>query len=89
MTTDTHTLRLPATLRQAQAMAWLQGLTLPVRGQLAVLDASGLQSFDSAALACLIELKRRALAGGWHIRVEGLPDRARRLAQVYGLAELI
>jgi phospholipid transport system transporter-binding protein len=71
VTTDTHTLRLPATLRQAQAMA------------------CGLQSFDSAALACLIELKRRALAGGWHIRVEGLPDRARRLAQVYGLAELI
>ncbi|MEY2620406.1 MAG: hypothetical protein RIT26_226 [Pseudomonadota bacterium] len=89
MTADTLTLRLPATLRQAQAMAWLQGLALPTRGQTAVLDASDLVSFDSAALACLLELRRRAQAGAWHIRVEGLPERVQRLAQVYGLVELI
>ena len=83
------TLCMPHTLRHAQAMEWLQSLDWPPRGQAGVLDASALQSFDSSALACMIELKRRALERGVVMRTVGIPDRLGRLAQAYGLAELI
>ncbi len=83
-------LTLPATLRHEQAMSWLAQLRLPAQaGQTLVLDASPLQSFDSSALACLIEVHRRAIAWGGQIKVTGLPDRLQRLAQVYGLADLL
>lgn len=89
MNAGDFTLQMPAKLRHEQAMGWLQGLSLPARGQTAVLDASALQSFDSSALACMIELHRRVQAAGVGWRVVGMPDRVQRLAQVYGLAELI
>jgi phospholipid transport system transporter-binding protein len=83
-------LTLPATLRHANAMAWLAQLRAPAQaGQTWVLDASALTSFDSSALACLIETHRRVLAGGGQLKVIGLPDRLQRLAQVYGLADLL
>jgi phospholipid transport system transporter-binding protein len=83
-------LSLPATLRHEQAMSWLAQLRLPAQaGQTLVLDASALRSFDSSALACLIEVRRRVIAWGGSIQVTGLPDRLQRLAQVYGLADLL
>ncbi|MDI9329824.1 MAG: STAS domain-containing protein [Alphaproteobacteria bacterium] len=83
------TLTLPATLRHDQVMAWLSHAALPAQGQVRVIDASALQSFDSSALACIIELRRRADVQGAHWQVQGLPERLQRLAQVYGLSDLI
>lgn len=83
-------LSLPATLRHAQAMAWLAQLRLPAQtSRPLVLDASPLVSFDSSALACLLEVRRRVIAWGGQLQVQGLPDRLQRLAQVYGLADLL
>ena len=84
------TLTLPSTLRHAQVMGWLDSLRLPAQsGQTVVLDASALTSFDSSALACLIEVRRRLLALGASLQVTGLSERLQRLAQVYGLADLL
>jgi phospholipid transport system transporter-binding protein len=71
-------------------MAWLAQWRLPAQaGQTLVLDASPLTSFDSSALACLIEVRRRVIAWGGQLQIRGLPDRLQRLAQVYGLADLL
>jgi phospholipid transport system transporter-binding protein len=86
----TADLTLPATLRHPQTMAWLAQWRSPPRtGRPLVLDASPLQSFDSSVLACLIEVRRRVNASGGELKVTGLPDRLQRLAQVYGLADLL
>lgn len=87
---STADLTLPATLRHAQAMSWLAQLRLPAQtARPLVLDASPLVAFDSSALACLIEVRRRVIAWGGQLQVIGLPDRLQRLAQVYGLADLL
>jgi phospholipid transport system transporter-binding protein len=86
----TADLTLPATLRHPQVMAWLSQCRWPDHPSRAwVLDASPLQSFDSSALACLIEARRRVTARGGELTITGLPDRLQRLAQVYGLADLL
>jgi phospholipid transport system transporter-binding protein len=86
----TATIALPAKLRHDQAMAWLDGLRLPTGADGAtVIDASALASFDSTALACLIEVRRRAQILGTSVQITGLPDRLQRLAKVYGLADLL
>ena len=54
-----------------------------------VADASGLQTFDSSALAILLTCRRSALAAGQTFCVQGLPPRLRQLATLYGVAELI
>ena len=88
MTNSPVQLAMPVTLRHEQAMAWLDSLALS-SGVVLQVDASPLQSFDSSALACLIELRRRVQALGGALKVQGMPDPLQRLAQVYGLAELI
>jgi phospholipid transport system transporter-binding protein len=71
-------------------MAWLDGLRLPTGTDgTTVIDASALTSFDSTALACLIEVRRRAQFLGTSVQITGLPDRLQRLANVYGLADLL
>jgi phospholipid transport system transporter-binding protein len=71
-------------------MAWLAGLRLSdVAGQQWVLDASPLISFDSSALACLIEVRRRVQAQGGQLTIRGLSESLQRLAQVYGLTDLL
>jgi phospholipid transport system transporter-binding protein len=78
---------LPATLTLAEAREVLERL----RGQAGVsLDASGLQRFDSAALAVLLALKREALARGasaWTIC--NPPPKLRQLARMYGVDEVL
>lgn len=81
---------MPTTLRHEQALAWLNGLTLPSDpGCEAVIDASTLTSFDSSVLACLIEVRRRAQDQGTQVKITGLPNRLQRLAQVYGVTDLL
>ena len=81
---------LPAVLTHAQAMATVQQLTNAFKAspQLQV-DASALQQFDSSALAVLLAGMRQAQSLGGQMEVVGLPARARNLAQVYGLAEVL
>jgi phospholipid transport system transporter-binding protein len=81
------TTALPATLTLAEARDVLERL----RGQESVLlDASGLQRFDSAALAVLLALKREAQARGaaaWAIH--NPPPKLRQLAKMYGVDEVL
>lgn len=48
-----------------------------------MIDASALQSFDSACLALLLELRRHS--GGRVLHLRGAPPRLRQLASAYGL----
>lgn len=84
---------LPATLTHAQAEGYLAQCraALATTGALAVVqvDASALHDFDSSALAVLLTLRREALARGAEWRLAGLPRRARVLAGLYGVAELL
>jgi phospholipid transport system transporter-binding protein len=82
---------LPAELRHAQAMTWLNTLRWPneAADRACVVDAQALRSFDSSALACLLELRRRQAQRGGALRIVGLNERLQRLALVYGLADLL
>lgn len=52
-------------------------------------DAAGLQQFDSAALAVLLECQRLALAWGKGFAVRNAPKKLAELARLYGVAELL
>ena len=83
---------LPPDLTLASAPGLVQGLKQMVLAEPAgavVIDASGLNEFDSSALAVLLECRRQALADGKSFSVRGLPARLRQLAGLYGVAELI
>jgi len=61
-------------------------LTLPPTG---VVDFAGLMQADSAALAVVIALKRRAAREGRGLSIGGLPASLRSLAIVYGVENLL
>jgi phospholipid transport system transporter-binding protein len=61
-------------------------LALPESG---IVDMSGLTHADSAALAVVIALKRRAVAEGRKLAIEGLPSSLHSLAVVYGVEDLL
>jgi phospholipid transport system transporter-binding protein len=63
-----------------------QELPLPANG---VVDFSGLTHADSAALAVVIALKRRAAGEGRTLTVRRLPASLQSLAVVYGVENLI
>lgn len=52
-------------------------------------DASGLQQFDSAALAVLLECQRLALGWGKGFAVRGAPKKLAELARLYGVDALL
>lgn len=88
------TLKLPATLLQAQAQSVANSLVDVLGkvlrpGSLAVIDASDLRRFDSSALAVLLTCQRITASVGGTLIISGLPDQAKILAKVYGLSELI
>ena len=85
------TLKLPATLLQAQAQSVADGLTDVIGkvlrpGSLAVIDASDLNHFDSSALAVLLTCQRLSASLGGTLIITGLPERAKNLAKVYGVS---
>ena len=83
---------LPSELTHAQAPACSRMLAQALRsepGPQAVADASALRSFDSSALAVLLECRREALALGKSFAVTQLHPRLRDLAGLYGVAELL
>ena len=61
-------------------------MPLPKSGRI---DLSGLAHADSAALAVMFALKRRARAERHKIRFERMPDMLAALARVYGIEELL
>jgi len=62
-----------------------QRLPLPASG---VVDLAGLVHADSAALAVLLALRRRAAAEGRNLAFAGIPPTVVSLARVYGIEEL-
>lgn len=61
-------------------------LALPREG---IVDCSGIGAFDSAAVAVLLALKRRAMAEGRGIIFAGLPRRLDALAKLYDVEEIL
>lgn len=83
---------LPNELTHSQAGACLRMLVQGLRNHHeveVVVDATGLDRFDSAALAVLLEARRESLALGKRFSIRGLPQRLRDLAGLYGIVELL
>ena len=85
-------LALPQELTCTQANACLAMLEQGLRahsGPEVVVDASPLSRFDSAALAVLLEFRRRCVASNKSLSLQGLPRRLADLAALYGILELL
>ncbi len=85
-------LQLPAELTHAQARACAQTLSAQIAAASEVrldVDASALVSFDSSALAVLLECRRAALAAGKLLAVAGLPAGLQSMARLYGVQALL
>lgn len=77
------------TLTFANAAAVCAGageLPLPTRG---VIDCSGLAAVDSAAVAVLLSIKRRASQEGVPLAFDHVPASLDALATVYGVEEIL
>ena len=67
-------------------LAASEALPLPAGGRV---ELGGMDKADSAALAMLFALQRRARAEGCTLRFEGMPPGLAALARVYGVDELL
>jgi phospholipid transport system transporter-binding protein len=54
-----------------------------------VVDATGLQHFDTSLLAVLLECKRLATARGKGFEITGAPPKLAALAKLYGVQDLL
>ncbi|NIM42576.1 MAG: STAS domain-containing protein [Hydrogenophaga sp.] len=84
--------RLPARLTTSEAPDTLQSLRRALAAQPAgdfTVDAGGLSSFDSSAVALLLELRRDAQRAGRALNVTNWPPRLRELVAAYGVQELL
>jgi len=85
-------LRLPPVLMHAQAPACRLQLAQAMaasQDRVLLLDASDLAQFDSSALAVLLACRREAQALGRSLQLQGLPDKLRELAALYGVLALL
>lgn len=85
-------LELPERLTLAEADQTLARLGSELAGRseaTVVVNAGPLQVFDSSALSVLLELRRRLLAQGKALQVNGWPRRLEDLASLYGVRELL
>jgi len=85
-------LSLPPTLTQSQAQLCLDRLTQDMQQEAdaqVVVNAAALSSFDSSALAVLLAVRRECARLGKRFSVQGLPDRLRDLAVLYGIDGLL
>jgi phospholipid transport system transporter-binding protein len=85
-------LLLPATVtlkeaRDTSAML-AQALKREPEGPV-VIDASGLQQFDTAVIAVLLECQRQAQAWGKSFGVKNAPAKLASLAKLYGVDPLL
>jgi phospholipid transport system transporter-binding protein len=85
---------LPETLTLAQANAAVRSIEEALgqgrveKGAL-VIDARNLRSFDTAAIAVLLEARRLAQAAGRALDVRGAPVAMVELSGLYGVGELL
>jgi phospholipid transport system transporter-binding protein len=70
----------------AGVFAASRAVALPAAG---VVDLAGLGHADSAALAVMVALKRRAAREGARIAFASVPPGVHRLARVYGVEDLL
>ena len=86
-------LRLPAGVNHARANACTRALREALRlsrgAPVVRVDAGALEHFDSSVLAVLLECRRDVVSMGWQFEVERLPECLRKLAGLYGVAELL
>jgi phospholipid transport system transporter-binding protein len=85
-------LRLPERVTLEDAPATLRMLAQALRREtdaVVVADASGLQRFDSAVLAVLLECRRLAEAAGQGFAVRQPPPKLVELSRLYGLDEAL
>ncbi|MFO1415087.1 MAG: STAS domain-containing protein [Burkholderiales bacterium] len=67
-------------------LAAAKAMPLPASGRI---DLSGLTHADSAGLAVLLALRRRAQAEGRTVSFEGMPPVLASLARVYGIEAIV
>ena len=83
---------LPTELTHRQASVTLRMLQQALAAERApqvVVDAGALASFDSSALAVLLECRRAAVSEGRGFMVKALPPALASLAGLYGVQELL
>lgn len=86
---------LPARLTLQNATETLRELSAAAAAAAAAdsvelrLDAGALRSFDSSAIAVLLELRRQLLASGKTLVVDNWPQRLQGLVALYGVGELL
>jgi phospholipid transport system transporter-binding protein len=77
----------PLTFAEAgDVLVAAHALPLPRGGEV---DLAGVEVFDSAAVAVLIALARRAAGEGRALRFTRLPEGLRALADLYGVEEIL
>ena len=87
---DAVRLLFPADLTHDPAAAFAQRMSAALQQQAGpvIADASGLQHFDSSAIALLLECRRLAMETGRTFSVAGSPIKLQQLAQLYGVDDL-
>jgi phospholipid transport system transporter-binding protein len=90
---DALTLPAAANLGAASALAAQLGAETERRvrqnAREVVVDASALQVYDTATIALLLELRRRAASGGATLRLDAAPLKLLQLAALYGVGDLL
>ncbi len=79
----------PSMLTQAEASDVLAAGLKALEGGVSAIDLSGLQRFDSTAVAALLALRRAAVSRGMTLHISGMPDGLDSLARLYGVAHLL
>jgi len=83
-------LALPAVLTMSEARATLASLQTALQSEAQpVIDASGLQTLDTAAVAVLLQCRRLAAAAGKPLKIAGAPPKLAELARLYGVDEVL
>lgn len=86
------TVLLPELVTLSVASGVLQTMSMALEKQTdtaATVDAQGLETFDSSAVAVLLELRRSLAQNGRHLQVVNLPPKLRELVALYGVSELL
>ncbi|MCU0762459.1 MAG: lipid asymmetry maintenance protein MlaB [Hydrogenophaga sp.] len=89
---QTPTAALPEVVTVHTVTAVLASLASRLRQQgagEATLDAAALRTFDSSAVALLLELRRDLDQQGCRLRLVNLPDKLQELVALYGVGELL
>lgn len=78
-----------ATLDETAALARALPAEIAAGSGLLTVDASALTTFDSSAIALLLQARRLAQAAGRGFAVHGAPPKLAELATLYGVVELL